>query len=144
MCRWCRPSSDGAVLIPRIFPVDVPGGFLMKTLVPLLVTLLVPWPWTVGAQSAPGPDADPRIQTIVASVSEERLRQLDTTLAAFGTRNTLSDPASATRGVGAARQWIYDELKRSSPRLQVSFDTYTLLPQSRMTRRVEVRNVMAV
>ena len=74
------------------------------------------------------PDADPRIQKLVASISEERLAALVQKLAGFGTRNTLSDTTSPTRGIGAARQWIFDELTRSSPRLQVSFDT---LPDSR-------------
>src|SRR5262249_30379966 len=96
------------------------------------------------AQTVPKPDADPRIQTLVAAVSEERLRQLDEKLASFVTRNTLSDTTSASRGIGAARQWIFDELKRSSPKLQVSFDTYRLAPQGRITREVELRNVIAV
>ena len=53
-------------------------------------------------------------------------------------------PASPTRGVGAARQWIFDELKRSSAKLQVSFDTYQVAPQERITRSVELRNVVAI
>ena len=62
----------------------------------------------------------------------------------FGTRNTLSNATSTTRGIGAARQWIFDELKRSSPKLQVSFDTHQIAQQGRITRPVELRNVMAV
>src|SRR5205823_3959110 len=65
-------------------------------------------------------------------------------LVSFGTRNTLSDATSPTRGIGAARQWIYDELKRTSPRLQVSFDTHQIPAKGRITRDVELRNVMAV
>src|SRR3990172_6688233 len=116
----------------------------MKCLFQLLVGAFVAWPWAVGAQSPPRLEADPRVQSLVASISEQRLQQLATKLTGFGTRQTLSDPTSATRGIGAARQWIYDELTRSSPRLQVSFATYTLPPQGRITRQVEVRNVMAV
>ena len=96
------------------------------------------------ALSATLGDIDPRIEKLVAAVSEQRLEELDTKLVAFGTRNTLSDTASPTRGIGAARQWIFDELKRSSPRLQVSFDTHQVAPQGRITRQVELRNVMAV
>ena len=72
------------------------------------------------------------------------MKALDTTLVGFGTRNTLSNATSTTRGIGAARQWIFDELKRSSAKLQVSFDTYQIAPQGRITRPVELRNVMAV
>jgi Peptidase family M28 len=90
------------------------------------------------------PTADPRIQALVAAISAERLKALDTTLVGFGTRNTLSNATSTTRGIGAARQWIFDELKRSSAKLQVSFDTYQIAQQGRITRPVELRNVMAV
>jgi hypothetical protein len=89
-------------------------------------------------------DADPRVQRLIAAISEQRLRELDTRLAEFGTRQTLSDAVSPTRGVGAARQWIHDELARSTARLQVSFDTYMLPPQGRIVRQVELRNVVAV
>ncbi len=96
------------------------------------------------AAATGGSALDPRIEKLVASVSEQRLQQLLEKLVSFGTRNTLSDTTSTTRGIGAARQWIFDELKRSSPRLQVSFDTYTIPAKGRITREVELRNVMAV
>ena len=96
------------------------------------------------AQSPVLPDADPRVQQLVAAVSETRLRALATTLVSFGTRESMSDPTAPTRGIGAARQWIFDELRRSSPRLQVSFDTHVIAPQGRFTRQTELRNVMAV
>ncbi|MCA1559044.1 MAG: hypothetical protein LC804_01805, partial [Acidobacteria bacterium] len=91
-----------------------------------------------------GGDIDPRIVKLVASISEERLQQLLQKLVTFGTRNTLSDQTSPTRGIGAARQWIFEELKRTSPRLQVSFDTHLLPPGGRIPREVELRNVLAI
>jgi hypothetical protein len=56
----------------------------------------------------------------------------------------MSTAVSPTRGIGAARQWIFDELRSYSPRLEVSFDTYRIAKQGRITRDVEARNVMAV
>jgi hypothetical protein len=56
----------------------------------------------------------------------------------------MSTATSTTRGIGAARQWIFDELQRSSQRLRVSFDTHRIPVQGRITRAVELRNVMAV
>jgi Peptidase family M28 len=93
---------------------------------------------------APASDLDPRIEKLVSSISEERLQVLLEKLVSFGTRNTLSDPTSPTRGVGAARQWIFDELTRTSPRLQVSFDTHMLPPGGRVPRETELRNVLAI
>ena len=108
----------------------------------LLLVLSVAVP--LAAQNVGRPDADPRIEKLVAAVSEERLRQLDERLTSFVTRHTLSDTTSPVRGIGAARQWILDELKRSSSKLQVSFDIYRVAAQGRITRDVELRNVMAV
>jgi len=90
------------------------------------------------------PETDPRLEQLASAVSEARLGQLVKGLAAFGTRHTLSDTSSTLRGIGAARQWIFDELRGSSPRLQVSFDTYKVAKEGRITRDVELRNVIAV
>jgi hypothetical protein len=88
---------------------------------------------------------DPRVATLLDSISETRLGEILQKLASFETRNTLSAADSPTRGIGAARQWILEEMRRSSPRLQVAFDTYEVLKQGeRITRDVELRNVMAV
>ncbi|HVG67055.1 MAG TPA: M20/M25/M40 family metallo-hydrolase, partial [Gaiellales bacterium] len=90
------------------------------------------------------PDADPRLEALVAGISEQRLRRTVDTLAAFGTRNTLSTTTSPTRGIGAAREWIVGELKAASPRLQVSYDLHQVAQQGRITRDAELRNILAV
>jgi hypothetical protein len=96
------------------------------------------------AFAEPAPDLDPRIVSLVGQVSEARLVTLLKKLESFGTRNTLSSVDSPTQGIGAARQWIFDEMRNYSPRLQVSFDTYVIAKQGRITRDVEARNVMAI
>jgi hypothetical protein len=49
------------------------------------------------------------------------------------------------RGIGAARQWILEEMRRSSPRLRVEFDSYRLPAQGqRVVAEVELRNVVAI
>ncbi len=87
---------------------------------------------------------DPRIAALVDSVSAERLAATVRALEGFGTRNTLSDTVSATQGIGAARRWIHEQFRQASPRLQVSFDGYSIPQGGRITRPVELRNVMAV
>src|SRR5919199_313724 len=98
-------------------------------------------PEQAGSQSG---DLDPRIVKLVASISEERLGVILKKLESFETRNTLSSTDSPTRGIGAARQWILDEMKSYSPKLQVSFDAYEVPPQGRITRTVDLRNVIAI
>jgi len=96
------------------------------------------------AVSAQPSDLDPQIVKLVSSISEERLGVLLKKLESFETRSSLSSATSTTRGIGAARQWILDEMKSYSPKLQVSFDAYQVAKQGRVNRDVEMRNVMAV
>lgn len=108
-----------------------------------LVACLAAAPTPARAQG-PRPDADPRIAALVAAVSQERLQATVTRLAGFGTRNTLSDTVSDTRGIGAARRWIFREFASYSPRLQVSYDVHHVLRQGRITRDVDIVNVVAI
>ncbi len=101
-------------------------------------------PPAVAAAPAAISEIDPRITALLNAISEDRLRQLLEKLVSFGTRNTLSATDSSTRGIGAARQWILEEMRRSSPRLQVSFDTHQIPQGGRITRPVELRNVIAI
>ena len=99
----------------------------------------------VAVPAAAQPDSvDPRVARLVDQVSDERMVQTLVKLASFGTRNTLSSTDQAAAGIGAARQWILDEMAKASPRLQVSFDAYQIPPQGRITRDVDIRNVMAI
>ena len=65
-------------------------------------------------------------------------------LVSFGTRNTLSNPDDPRRGVGAARQWIFDEFKSYSPRLQVRFDKWRVKKQGRVFKDIDLYDVIAV
>lgn len=95
--------------------------------------------------SSPVPDLDPRITTLLSSISEERLEAMLQKLVSFETRHLASDPSPQGKGIGAAREWMLQELTSFSPKLQVSFDTYRIPPQGgRILRDVELRNVMAV
>ena len=87
---------------------------------------------------------DPAVQELVAEVSEENLEHLVHTLAGFETRHTLSSVDDPDRGIGAAREWMVDELSGYSPRLEVSLDCYDVVAQGRIAEDVELCNVKAV
>lgn len=87
---------------------------------------------------------DPMIQKIVAEISEDRIRGILAKLESFETRHTMSDPAQTNRGIGVARQWIFDQFKSYSPRLEVSFDTHQIPKAGRIWKDVELRNVVAL
>jgi hypothetical protein len=100
--------------------------------------------------SALPPADDPRIHEIVAAASAERVERDIRRLAAFGTRHTLSDTLSATRGTGAARRWLFAEFEQISRQcggcLEVRYVSDVLRAGShpRIQRDVEVVNVVAI
>ena len=55
-----------------------------------------------------------KIYSIIDSVSSERIAKDVEILANFGTRHTLSDTVSTSRGIGAARRWIKAEFEKIS------------------------------
>ena len=75
-------------------------------LVALFLMLL--FPFFVQSQT------DTRIYDIIENSSAERIEKDIRTLANFGTRHTLSDTVSQTRGIGAARRWIKEEFDKIS------------------------------
>jgi hypothetical protein len=90
-------------------------------------------------------DPDPEVARVVAAVDDQRLMATVTRLAAFGTRNLYSGTGSATRGTGAARAWIADELRKASPRMQVLLDRHRLAAQGgRLATEVDLVNVVGV
>ncbi len=76
-----------------------------------LVLLLVPL--AAAAQEVP-PGEVPLLRQIATAPSAERIEADIRTLAGFGTRHTLSDTTSSTRGIGAARRWIRAAFERIS------------------------------
>lgn len=69
-------------------------------------------------------------------------------LESFGSRHTLSETTSDTRGIGAARRWVHDEFMKLKPiagdRLDVFYDAFEQQPGPRIPRPVEIVNVVAV
>ena len=93
---------------------------------------------------------DQRIYDIIDKVSAERIKKDVTILANFGTRHTLSDTVSDTRGIGAARRWIksaFDKISMDcSNCLEVSFQKNLVKKEesSRIPHDVWVVNVVAI
>jgi hypothetical protein len=91
---------------------------------------------------------DPVLAEVLGEISPARIRQTDSMLVSFGTRHTMSDTSSTTRGIGAARHFLYDRLSGYSRAcngcLRVEFDPgmveVTRHPEKPM---VNVVNVLA-
>jgi hypothetical protein len=92
--------------------------------------------------------SDPRLHAIVAAVSADRIRETVTRLVGFGTRHTLSDTVSETRGIGAARRWVKAEFERISAAcggcLEVRYVSDTVGPTPRIPQQTLIVSVLAV
>lgn len=118
------------------------------TLIGCMLGGLVVLPSALAGQSTPPPELDPRLYEIAEAGSPERLEEDIRTLAGFGTRNTLSDTLSDTRGIGAARRWIKAEFDQISEAcggcLEVSYHRTFMEAEGRITEDVEIVNVVAI
>ena len=90
-----------------------------------------------------------KINNIISDISVERLKNDIQTLVNFGTRHTLSDTASKTRGIGAARNWIkksFDEISDNCNNcLEVFFQkNYFKKNNLRLIKDVWINNVVAI
>ncbi len=91
---------------------------------------------------------DPEIDQMIKEVSPDSLQSYIKTLVGFGTRNTLSNQSSSTRGISAARNWVLGRFqsmqKQAAGRLTAFIDTTTLPPDGRrVDRNVLLGNVVA-
>ena len=90
---------------------------------------------------------NPQIQRILREVSAANIEAIIRKLASFGTRHTLSETESDSRGIGAARRWIKQEMelysRQSGGRLRVEFDSFTTPAGNRIPKPTEVVNVVA-
>ena len=92
--------------------------------------------------------ADEIRHELAADVSAERLQKDIETLVGFGTRHTLSDTQSDTRGIGAARRWIAAEFERISAAcggcLEVITVSDVISGERRIPEPTEVVSVLAI
>jgi Peptidase family M28 len=58
------------------------------------------------------PPLNPEIAKMVRDVSSRNIERSIRKLASFGTRHTLSSQTDPVRGIGAARDWIFEEFQR--------------------------------
>lgn len=88
------------------------------------------------------------LHDLIADVSAERIEADITKLVSFGTRHTLSDTESETRGIGAARRWIFEEFERISRDCGGCLDVFYVSDfvegENRIPERTEIVNVIAV
>jgi len=94
---------------------------------------------------------NPEIQKMIKEISAKNIEVSIRKLVSFGTRNTNSEQDNPTRGIGAARDWIYGEMQKISADcgncMTVEKQTYLQEamppPRGRVPVAINVTNVVA-
>ena len=119
----------------------------MKTLVYLFGVMLLIGTNVPDLAIAQSIDKHEMIRNMLDEVSPERIETNLMKLVSFHTRHTGSDTVSDTRGIGAARRWIFSEMQKysqeSGGRLQVSYHRFVQEPVRRIPVPTEIVNVIA-
>jgi Peptidase family M28 len=89
------------------------------------------------------------IERMIRTVNPDSLKSYISKMVSFGTRNTLSDIKSKTKGIGAARNWVVNKFnqfaKQSDGRLTAYLDTITFKPDGkRIDRPTLLGNAVAI
>lgn len=105
------------------------------------------WPPSNIGQPLVPQTPDSELREMLAEVDPARIRNIVTTLANFGTRHTLSSQTNSTRGIGAARDWIFrqmNELARpANGTASVYLNSYIQGVAERISFPVNISNVVA-
>ena len=121
---------------------------MLRSALLAVVALLLAAPVAAQTLPSPPPPVDPRLYDMVEAVSADRLEANIRTLAGFGTRHTLSDTTSDTRGIGAARRWVQAEFERISEAcggcLEVKTQRFVVSGERRIPDATTLVNVYAV
>ena len=99
----------------------------------------------LAADAAPPPQAV--LDAIAADVDPQALHATIATLVAFGTRHTLSDTTSGTRGIGAARRWTKARFEAISKACGGCLEIVTPVQNvtgKRIPNGVEIMDVVAI
>src|ERR1041385_37837 len=87
------------------------------------------------------------IQKMVREVSAKNIEATIRKLVSFGTRNTLSEQDNPTRGIGAARDWLFGEFQKaaaaSEGRMTVEKQTFEQPKGPRVPQPTTLTNVVA-
>ena len=100
------------------------------------------------AAAQPAPTEHALLHELASKVSPERQRATIVKLVSFGTRHTLSDTKSPTRGIGAARRWVASEFAAISKDcggcLAVETPSQIVSGTTRIPKPTEVMDVLAI
>ncbi|KAL8654511.1 MAG: hypothetical protein Q9210_001456 [Variospora velana] len=147
------PSLQFVLTRPSLTPPTTPWALEARQIPPLPTYSEIfscpaaSWPpASIGSLLTPqAPDAE--LQDILSEVDPERIEAIITKLVSFGTRHTLSNQTDPTRGIGAARNWIEEQMRSfaavSNGQMEVTVPSYIQGVADRVLFPVRISDVVA-
>ena len=112
-----------------------------------LSALLLLFVATACVGQTPRPKPDPEIIKMIKEISPKNIESSIRKLVSFGTRNTLSEQDNPSRGIGAARDWIYAEFQAISSAcgncMNVELQSFIQPKANRIPEPTKLTNVLA-
>jgi hypothetical protein len=99
-------------------------------------------------RSRPRPQApDPTLRAVLREIDPRRIERIVRRLVSFGTRHTLSEQDNPVRGIGAARDWIHEQMQQyaaaSDGRMTVELQSFIQPASPRVPEPTRITNVVA-
>jgi peptidase M28-like protein len=132
----------------KVRRVALAGGLVLAVVVAAAIPSSAAPSGAKARSSADHPHGpSPALRAMLREVDARRIQRDITALAGFGTRHTLSSQDDPNRGIGAARDWIYDQFQTyaaaSGGRMTVAKQSFVQPPGPRNPNPVTVTNLVA-
>ncbi|MFG1609058.1 M28 family metallopeptidase [Actinoplanes sp. NPDC049265] len=92
-------------------------------------------------------EPDRQLKQVLREIDPRRIERIVRRLAAFGTRHTLSAQDDPARGIGAARDWIFEQMQgyaaASAGRMTVELQSFIQPVSPRVPEPTRITNVVA-
>jgi Zn-dependent M28 family amino/carboxypeptidase len=100
------------------------------------------------SEASPQSKHHPQLAEIAKAISPKSLREVDAKLVGFGTRSSLSDTTSDSRGIGAARRWVksrFDQISKDCRGcLEIVTPSQVFTGKRTPPQGVEIMDVVAI
>jgi hypothetical protein len=114
---------------------------------PLTAAVSPAYATPAGSRPLDAPSFDPALRQLLRQIDPRRIQATIERLVAFGTRHTLSSQTDPVRGIGAATDWVYQQMQgfaaTSGGRMTVQKQSFVQPVSSRVPVPTTITNVIA-
>lgn len=141
------PTLSAAVLLAIPVVLAQRYAFLSPIPFPSDICAITSWPTSLPGKVYTPQLPDSELSGILSQVDPVRIKAIIEKLASFGTRHTCSSQTDPDRGIGAARDWLYEQYQgfaaESEGRMTVELHSYIQPVAARIPFPTNISNIVA-